>query len=214
MKLNPAVCTRGGEYLTRQVLDGCTLDIDALVLDLGCGSGNSLKILAQRDFSALGVDLSLQLMRSARQKNIINRLTQARAEELPFASNCLDAILCECTLSLFALPTALEECARVLKPAGWLMVSDLYVRNPLGLAALQALPGHSCLSLAMMQEKLESCIQESGFKMVRWNDHSQALRTFPVCDLLSASQVDPFDLQIAAARARLGYFSLLARKET
>ena len=203
----------GGRYLTEQIFTGCQLSENARVLDLGCGSGNSFRLLAEKGISVMGIDLSKHLLDYARQAWTGSEVVQASAEMLPFATASLDVVLCECTLSLFDLPAALQECSRVLKPAGWLLVSDLYVRNPLGLAALRALPGDSCVSRAFLQDGLEDQIAQSGFRILRWNDHSQALRTFPVCQLLEASQVDPFDLQIAAAKARLGYFSLLARKE-
>lgn len=203
----------GGIYLTQQLLAGFPLDEHARVLDLGCGSGNSLCLLAEKTVSALGIDLSLPLLRYTHQRNAGIGLAQAIAEKLPFATASLDAILSECTLSLFALPSALHECARVLKPAGLLMVSDLFARNPAGLAALRALPGDTCVGRALLQSELECWLRQCGFQIVRWNDQSQALRTFSLCQLLTASQVDPFDLQIAAARARLGYFSMLARKE-
>ncbi|OJX40443.1 MAG: hypothetical protein BGO78_05445 [Chloroflexi bacterium 44-23] len=203
----------GGNTLTHQALAACQFDRHDRALDLGCGSGNSLKLLSEMFELTCGVDLSRSLLCTAQLQESNAYLSQAQAEALPFKNASMDAILCECTLSLFAVDEALTECARVLRASGMLIISDLYIRNTAGQTALQALPGKTCLSRAMPQSQIEAQVQQAGMKILHWSDYSQALRSFPVCNLISATGVDPFDLQIAAARAKLSYFLLIAQKE-
>ncbi len=62
------------------------------------------------------------------------------------AAGQASAVLAECSLSVFAEPDlVLAEFYRLLSPRGYLILSDLYARNPANLAALQALPVDSCI---------------------------------------------------------------------
>ncbi|HNB52250.1 MAG TPA: methyltransferase domain-containing protein, partial [Anaerolineales bacterium] len=142
------------------------------------------------------------------------RLSQAKSEHLPLASAAFDAVLSECTLSLFDTDRALAEVARVLKPGGYFIVSDLYARNPQGIDALRHLPPGSCIGSAMTQAEITTHLAHHGFYLSVWQDCSEELKTFSMCTLTTAAQIDPFDLVIASARAKLGYYFLIAKKIT
>jgi len=101
------------------------------VLDVGCGTGGTLRALGARAAGgvppvAVGVDaapLALQLA----QKGGLTRLAAGAAEALPFRDGAFDACLCLDLLYHEAVGdevTALRECRRVLRPGGLLVVTD------------------------------------------------------------------------------------------
>jgi arsenite methyltransferase len=204
----------GGLELTLQSLRTCSLPVQAMVLDLGCGLGASLNSLCSvHGWHGLGVDLSAVSLGNARQINPGIDWILSTAEHLPLRDACMDLILCECTLSLFEVEPVLAACQRILKPGGNLLISDLYVRNEKGLDALRQLPPGTCVSGAFSRTELSIAIEKHDLVVIQWEDHSEVLKDFPLCTLSTTACLDPFDLIIASARAKLGYFSCLSRKQ-
>ena len=101
-----------------------------VVLDLGCGEGRHvISAYIEADVQSVGVDLSLQDLRTTREKfadfdepdNSAKSfaLSSANALELPFADNTFDKVICSEVLE--HIPDyrgALREIERVLKPGG------------------------------------------------------------------------------------------------
>jgi SAM-dependent methyltransferase len=92
------------------------------VLDLGCGDGLLLEILARATGRQLaGVDLSPQALRLARRRPAAAgaRLAEARAQALPFADGSFDAVVSHMALMLMGeIDQVAVEVARVLAPGG------------------------------------------------------------------------------------------------
>jgi SAM-dependent methyltransferase len=89
------------------------------VLDLGCGDGHLLALLAtgRPDRVLVGVDVSAEELALARARPGLTALLQARADELPLASASLDACVSHLAFTLMADPERVAgEVARVLRP--------------------------------------------------------------------------------------------------
>jgi ubiquinone/menaquinone biosynthesis C-methylase UbiE len=99
----------------------------ARTLDLGCGTGRNLPLLAGA--RAVGLDPSLDALRRARRRAAGTPLVQARAEALPFRDAAFDTVVSGLALCSVADPSrALAEVRRVLRPDGTLRALE-HVRS-------------------------------------------------------------------------------------
>ena len=215
----------GGLALTDRALEFCALPIGSRVLDVGCGPAASIEHLRVKyQLNAVGLDPSEMLLRSGRRRDPSLRLIQSPGEYLPIAAGQFDAVLTECSLSVMSdTDRALREFRRVLRSGGYLILSDIYARNPAGLEALQRLPIDSCLCGAVSQGEIIDRVEAAGFKVLMWEDHTKALNVFAARLIWSngslqqfwcraTSQADAADIQTAIAQSKPGYYLLIAQK--
>ena len=102
------------------------------ILDVGCGTGYLLRELAGRCPQAVelvGVDPAGGMIAAARAAGGDDRLryVEGTAEGLPFAEGSFDLVVSTTSFDHWADQQAgLAECARVLVPGGWLVLTDLF----------------------------------------------------------------------------------------
>jgi SAM-dependent methyltransferase len=110
----PGVTSRGFARTGSYARLAATVAPGARVLDLACGDGHLLELLARRGCEVVGLDLCERELRSAHHP-----VVRGRAQQLPFADAAFVAITCHLALMLFDdIPAVLAECARVLVPGG------------------------------------------------------------------------------------------------
>ncbi|MEA4907506.1 MAG: class I SAM-dependent methyltransferase [Chloroflexi bacterium] len=215
----------GGLALTRRALAFSRLPRGAGVLDLGCGTGATLHYLRDQGYRAQGMDLSAALLRKAHLLDPGLPLARADAARLPLSGDHCDAVLVECSLSVFAEPKrALAEIRRLLRPRGLFILSDLYARDPDKIDALRALPAGCCFQGTLSKDLVLKWLADLDFEILVWEDHSDLLKNLGwqmigipgVLEQYRAnannSSLDALDLQLAILRARPGFFLLIARK--
>lgn len=96
------------------------------ILDVGCGTGGMLSQLVGAYGKSCGVDLSPRAIRYARQRSQENTAISS-VLALPFACDDFDLVTAFDVLYHQWVgddSAALLECSRVLKPGGWLLVTD------------------------------------------------------------------------------------------
>ncbi|HOL93747.1 MAG TPA: class I SAM-dependent methyltransferase [bacterium] len=103
----------------------------ARILDLGCGTGLSARLLEQRGYMAFGLDLSPLFLSVEKQKDPDVKLLAGDALRLPFGDGIFDAVAAfEFIEHVPDVPSLLEECLRVLKPGGFLVFHSPNLLSP------------------------------------------------------------------------------------
>jgi SAM-dependent methyltransferase len=94
------------------------------VLELGCGPGKYVGLLANSGFQVTGVDpLRFPTWEQLESNPKVTLIPGVYGESLPFADHSFDAVVCLSALLYFDDPhRGLEEMKRVLKPGGMLLV--------------------------------------------------------------------------------------------
>jgi arsenite methyltransferase len=121
--LGPAL-RPGGADLTTRLIDRARLPSGSTILDVGCGPGTTLELIAAAGHRGIGIDFSPALAADATATDAA--ALAGDAEHLPLRGASADAALIECVLS--ALPDkvgAVDEVARVVRPGGPLLLSDM-----------------------------------------------------------------------------------------
>jgi ubiquinone/menaquinone biosynthesis C-methylase UbiE len=93
----------------------------ARALDMGCGTGNSTRALAEISRHVVGCDASQDMLSVApRGENM--SYVESLAETLPFAAESFALITVSSAFHWFDRERFLPEATRVLRPGGWLAV--------------------------------------------------------------------------------------------
>ena len=99
-------------------------------LDLGCGTGEMIKMILEQDAqkSLTGIDLSEKMLEVAKEKlgNHVN-LILSDSEQLPFSDSFFDVVYCNDSFHHYPAPDkVLSEVYRVLKPNGIFVMCDCW----------------------------------------------------------------------------------------
>lgn len=113
----------------------------SVVLDLACGTGDLCRDVESAGYSAVGVDLSIGMLRHA---TTTAPLIHADALNLPVALSGVDGVVSGFALRNFAgLEPVFKELARVVRPGGRVALLDVAVpTNPLVRAGHSVYFGH------------------------------------------------------------------------
>jgi ubiquinone/menaquinone biosynthesis C-methylase UbiE len=179
------------------------------LLDIGCGAGRTVRFLRETfELDAMGIDPILAQSREQADPDL--PIWRGNAQTIPFREESLDGILCECSFSLFDRPEAvLSGFARVLKPGGRLLISDVYARDrPMEISGFT--------KYLHTRESICRWVANQGLESVLFEDRSQAIKSLALQWIMDMGG-EHFYESIGASfedmkAARCGYYSLIARK--
>ena len=94
------------------------------ILEIGCGSGYMLRRLEQFGCKPIGIDLSLKVVKMAKNNVLESQVIQATADKLCFREFSFNKIVCQHLIEhLDDVSSALQAWRRMLKEDGCLVIS-------------------------------------------------------------------------------------------
>ncbi len=143
------------------------------VLDLGCGGGVDA-IIASRlvgdEGKVYGLDMTPEMLALARENSKIAGTRnvdyiEGLIEDIPLDDGSVDVVLSNCVINLSDdRPSALREAARVLKPGGRFVVSDIVEFEPLPIEARNDVCAIAGTTNGMLSvDAYASLLEEVGF---------------------------------------------------
>ena len=214
----------GGFKITQRGLETCRFVNGACLLDIGCGRGASVEFIGREyGFDCAGIDLSETLVNEGLQRNADLALACGDAHDLPFADGSMDGVLAECSFSLMEdRRRVLGEVRRVLRDGGYLIISDIYIREG-SLQALGSAPCEACFLHAIEIAKLDAWLDEFGFRIALFEDRTRELKELIANIILKHGSMQRFWELVWGRRIvnetlgrpsrdiRLGYFLTVAQ---
>jgi SAM-dependent methyltransferase len=97
-------------------------------VDIGCGTGRWLRWSVERGARAVGVDLSIPMLREvARKPEITGRVVCGDGLRAPFRTGSADVVVSTLALGhMQPVGAAMAELARLAAPGAWVMVTDFH----------------------------------------------------------------------------------------
>jgi arsenite methyltransferase len=212
----------GGSLLTGRALEFCGLPEGSRVADIGCGAGGTLEHLERAAIHRpVGLDCSMALLEEAGPRLGSAQLVRGRAESLPFKDALFDALFCECVLSILEdNARALQECARVLRGGGFLILSDVFAAPvPAGVRP-EADSQPAGAKVPLGKKDLLSLLERFGFSLLLWEEHERLLKEFAARMILGGARLPDSwicgqGLKVRKPEsARLSYFLLVGLKRS
>lgn len=171
------------------------------VLDLGSGAGFDAFLAARRVAppegpvgQVIGVDMTdemLALARNHAQRLGLADVTEFRQgyiEALPVEDESIDVILSNCVINLSTdKDTVFREAYRVLKPGGWLSVSDIVTEGTLPAVARKSIElWAGCIGGAIDEQAYLAKVRAAGFHRVEVADR-HVWAAFPGVKIISVT---------------------------
>ncbi|MBI3448923.1 MAG: arsenite methyltransferase [Acidobacteria bacterium] len=141
------------------------------VVDLGSGAGIDLLLAGKRTGPTgrvIGVDMTDEMIARARQNIARSGMAHVEVrkgiiEELPVESGTVDWVISNCVINLSPeKPRVFAEIARVLKPGGRMLVSDIVVEKLPEWARGDAAAYASCIAGAISESEYAAGLLEAG----------------------------------------------------
>lgn len=172
---------------------GCGAPIDLLalqegeaVLDLGSGPGLDAFLAAQKvgdQGRVIGVDMTPEMIERARdgaRKVGLSQVEfrQGRLEDLPVEDSSVDAVTSNCVINLVPdKAQVFAETARVLKPGGRLVISDIVLDGQLPEAVGNDLMAYvGCVAGAMPREEYFGALRDAGLTEIEVLSDTDAIK--------------------------------------
>ena len=217
----------GGFSLTDIGVQYCNLEPGDTVLDLGCGLGATVNYLHKKyRITAVGIDPSEKMIEAAKGNYGYPSFFLGKGEQLPFDEESFNGVLAECSLSLMDnLDIVIKQVYRVLKENGWFVITDVYAKNPEAVGKLINYPINSCMRGMHDLAQLRNRLEQAGFFIVNWEDHSQYLREMFVkigfsygsmCEFWNAATeecISGDEFYKTIKQCKPGYFLMIAKKK-
>lgn len=170
------------------------------VVDLGSGGGLDVFLAAQQvgeTGKAIGIDMTPEMIDLARRnaekanggKGYSNvEFHLATIDSLPLPDSSVDCVISNCVINLATDKTAVfREIARVLKPGGRLVVSDIALKQELPLELGNDLMAYvGCIAGAIPIEDYKSGLSNAGFSGVEVIDAGSDLNAYAKAENQSA----------------------------
>ncbi len=238
----------GGTGITDAMLSECALSEGSKFLDLGCGDGDTACYISKEyKLEVTGADLSEAMLLRAREAHPEMSFVKCDGQALDFGSCTFDGAMMECSFSLMARQEELlHELFCVLKPGAPLAISDLYILDPdmdmarkncieaqrliyhpredAECAQEERYPSPFCLDGMFVKELLLALLEDTGFDLEIWEDHTKELRDYSAQLLMDHGSLENACLSLlpegenfdrfcgAKIGKNTGYFMLVARK--
>lgn len=161
----------GGLQLTKSILSREYIDQEKLILDVGCGTGQTSAYIAEKYRCAVtSLDSNITMLRKAKQRfsslHLPINVMYGSVENLPFIDGLFDFILSESVISFTDVSLTTPEFKRVLKPNGVLLAIEMVLEDSFPEEELKTIIDFYGVSQLLTESEWYNLFQKFGFKQI------------------------------------------------
>ncbi|PKM92157.1 MAG: hypothetical protein CVU81_01965 [Euryarchaeota archaeon HGW-Euryarchaeota-1] len=152
---------------------------NAKILDAGCGVGIDSNYMASKGFEIVGIDLSTEMLKLAKQKFPQIDFRQEDIRKLDFPPNSFDGILASCSIVHIPkkdVPALLEKFHQILKNEGVIYLAlqegkpeEIFIDEPLK-------PDEKLFLNIISFDEIKSLLVKKGFSIVKKYEREPKLK--------------------------------------
>src|SRR4051794_13219081 len=162
----------GGLHLTQNILSNENITDKSVVLDAGCGTGQTAAYLYQQyRAKVFGLEINPIMVEKAKSRLLALQLPvpilQGSIEEIPFEDHTFDFILSESVLAFVNKPKALKEFHRVLKKGGRLIANEMTINRPVSQQEAAEIMNFYAVDSLLFEEDWKQLLQAAGFRDIK-----------------------------------------------
>lgn len=144
---------------------------DALILDAGCASGRDSKIIYDKGYKIIGIDLSTELIKIAESNYSNIQFIEGNFLQLPFKNNHFDGIWSHASLlhfeSTVEVVKSLQEFYRVLKSGGVIHIFVKEKKDKKFDIVTDSLSNHKRFFQYFTEGEITNYMKKTGFKIIK-----------------------------------------------
>lgn len=170
--------------MTRHLLERAGIGADLRVLDIACGFGGTLRILAGLGCRAAGIDISRNCVDQARAGNekagLGDRIEVAVGDfhSIDSAPGSWDAVVCqEAIIHSPNRPQVFAEVHRILRPGGVFALSDIVTGRDAEISRVEAAFARLGASADATVDDYRQMAEEAGFDILLVEERPADIRT-------------------------------------
>ncbi|MCM3316085.1 methyltransferase domain-containing protein [Rummeliibacillus stabekisii] len=161
----------GGASLTRSIFEKVSINQDDLVLDIGCGTGQTAQYLAKQfKCSVTAIDHHPLMVEKAKRRfakeNLPVQVIIGNAEKLDIESQTFNFILSESVISFTHAKETIKELARVLKEKGQLLLIEMAAEASIPKSMKEEVQRLYGIHDIYTGEEWRSILEEAGFATI------------------------------------------------
>ena len=167
----------GGIHLTQNILSQENISERSVILDAGCGTGQTAAYLYQQyRANVFGIEINPIMVKKAKSRfqtlQLPISLIQGSIEEVPFAENTFDFILSESVLAFVNKPKALQEFYRVLKKGGRLLANEMTMNRLVSDQEAAEIMNFYAVDSLLLEKDWEKYLKSVGFQNIKIEEQS------------------------------------------
>lgn len=161
----------GGFPLTEQLLKEEPIRASTIVLDVGCGTGQTSAFLNEHfGCEVIAIDNHPLMVEKAKQRlkwdTFHGSVLKEDVEKLSFKEKTIDFIIAESVVTFTDIPTTLKELYRVLRKNGCLFMIEMTAEQPLPSFLKEKVTHLYGVKKILLEEEWKHHLQEAGFSNI------------------------------------------------
>lgn len=161
----------GGIHLTKKIFEKEHIHESSHILDVGCGTGQTVAYLSQKyGAKIIGIDSNTTMVEKAKKRmsksGLPVNILQCTVEKIPLPNQHFDIIISESVLSFVNKPNALSEIFRLLKNEGNFIAIEQTMNGRLEVAEENDIKQFYGFDTLLMEQDWVKLLKQAGFKQV------------------------------------------------